>query len=231
MAESNQMDSFYPALLGFKSSILKSELSKKSNLIALGSCQTNGWLAQLQVIIRILNNLNNFKIKRVEVDIVHPDTPTGRLGTKSFSPREQDARNNLRPSFSQIDSAMKKLLGTIQAFHTVSLRVLNEEPGYQINRIFFSGDIKKSFINDLEKNIELSCSKSNSVASFDYLPLGSKAYRYRKEIAHILPKPYLKLFTNCFNGKEQIHELITQAYVSNVYGYCYNALKAVKKII
>ena len=45
-----------------------------------------------------------------ELDIVHPDTAQGRLGTKSLNPREQDARNNLRPGFSQVEKSMKKFL-------------------------------------------------------------------------------------------------------------------------
>ena len=160
---------------------------------------------------------------------MHPDTPTGRLGTKSFSPREQDARNNLRPSFS-IDSAMSKILNKINSFHTVSLRTLNEEPGYQINRFFFSGDLSHSIVKNFEGNIKNSCDMSNGVSSFDYLPLGSKAYKYRKEIAHILPMHILK-YQRIVLGNPNIHEVITQAYVSNVFGYCYNSLKAIKNII
>ena len=34
----------------------------------------------------------------MELDIVHPDTPTGRLGTKSIEPRDQEPRNNFRPT-------------------------------------------------------------------------------------------------------------------------------------
>lgn len=231
MAESRIMESYYPATYNFNSNLLNINNIKDKKLISFGSCQTNGWLAQMQVFLRAFSKIKEFKIHRVEVDIVHPDTPTGRLGTKSFSPREQDARNNLRPSFSQIDSAMSKILNKINSFHTVSLRTLNEEPGYQINRFFFSGDLSHSLIKNFEKNIKRSCDMSNGISSFDYLPLGSKAYKYRKEIAHILPMPYLKISKNCFLGNPNIHEVITQAYVSNVFGYCYNSLKAIKQLI
>ena len=79
----------------------------------------------MQVFLRAFSKIKEFKIHRVEVDIVHPDTPTGRLGTKSFSPREQDARNNLRPSFSQIDSAMSKILNKIDMLESKILPKAN----------------------------------------------------------------------------------------------------------
>ena len=231
MAESDIMTNYYPALLGFNSKYLNSFDKKNNRLFALGSCQTNGWLAQFRVIISALAEIKSMKIQRVEVDIVHPDTPTGRIGTKSFSPREQDARNNLRPSFSQIDGAMKKILSEKQALHTVSLRVFNEEPGYQINRLFFNGKLSKSFLNDFENKIKICCEKSNGVSSFEQMPLGSKAFKYRKEIAHMLPQPYLKIYPNCFGKISNINEIISQAFISNVYGYCFNALRAIKNII
>ena len=124
---------------------------------------------------------------------------------------------------------MEKILSEKQAFHTVSLRVFNEEPGYQINRLFFKGKLSKSFLNDFENKIKISCNKSNGVSSFEQMPLGSKAFKYRKEIAHILPQPYLK-FILIFGKMSNINEIISQAYISNVYGYCFNALRAIKII-
>ena len=35
----------------------------------------------------------------MELDIVHPDTPTGRLGTKSIDPRDQDPRKQFSTKF------------------------------------------------------------------------------------------------------------------------------------
>jgi len=59
------------------------------------------------------------------------------------------------------------------------------------------------------KNIE---NISNNFKDVNYtnLPLGSKAYKYRKAIAHILPNPYLKISKNCFSTHEEIHQIITQ---------------------
>jgi len=231
MAESKIMTNIYPALLGFDNKFIQIEKIKPNQKsFALGSCQTNGWLAQFRSILYIMHELPNFSVRRVEIDIIHPDTPTGRLGTKSFSPREQDSRNNLRPSFSQIELAMKRIIPNIDAFHSVSLRVPVEEPGYQINKTYFTGDMTEEFIVSLEDKFRNFSNKYNHIASFSDLPLGSKAYKYRESICYILPKPYLKLNQDCFNLKPKINQIITQAYVSNVYAYCFNALKTIQFI-
>lgn len=232
MAESDIMTNFYPAILGFKSQSIKmNKINSLTKSIALGSCQTNGWLAQFRAVLEILKTLDAFQLERVEVDIVHPDTPTGRLGTKSFSPREQDARNNLRPSFSQIEKAMKRLIPEVKALHTVSLRVPVEEPGYQINRTYFKGVITKKFEDELEEKFKKFAKNNNFIMSYNEMPLGSKAYKFRDAICHMLPKPYLQLNKNCFNTNLKIHQMITQAYVSNVYGYCVNSLITIKSIL
>ena len=125
---------------------------------------------------------------------------------------------------------MKKLLPKVSSLHTVSLRIPIEEPGYQITRTYFKGKLNKNFIDSFDKNIE---NISNNFKDVNYtnLPLGSKAYKYRKAIAHILPNPYLKISKNCFSTHEEIHQIITQAYISNVHAYCYHSLLAIKYII
>ena len=49
MAESKVMENYYPAMHNFNSSLLKINNITDKKLIAFGSCQTNGWLAQMQV--------------------------------------------------------------------------------------------------------------------------------------------------------------------------------------
>ena len=90
----------------------------------------------------------------IEVDIIHPDTPQGRLGTKSIEPRDQDARNNLRPSFSQVDISMNKLFPNAINTHTVSLRTLISPPGFQIVRFFFKYQLKNNSKFNKEKIIK-----------------------------------------------------------------------------
>jgi len=230
MAESSIMNNFYPALLNFNSKMMNTNyINKNDRLFSLGSCQTNGWLAQFTVILDILKNIKNLSLDRIEVDIIHPETPTGRIGTKSFSPRSQDSRNNLRPSFSQIEKAMKKLLPGITSLQTVSLRVPIEEPGYQITRTFFKGDINKDFGHRFEEYFIKAASEFDTV-DYTHIPLGSKAYKHRKAIAHVLPYPYLRFYENCFSTEQSIHQIITQAFISNVYAYCYQSLVAIKNI-
>jgi len=231
MAESNIMNNFYPALLNFNSKIMNiNHINKNDRLFSLDSCQTNGWLAQFKVILDVLQNIENLSLDRIEVDIIHPETPTGRIGTKSFFPRKQDSRNNLRPSFSQIEKAMQKLLPGITSLQTVSLRIPIEEPGYQITRTFFKGDINKDFRNKFEKYFIKAASKFDAV-DYTHIPLGSKAYKHRKAIAHILPNPYLRFYENCFSTEQSIHQIITQAFISNVYAYCYHSLVSIQNIV
>ena len=131
-----------------------------------------------------MKNIKNFSLCRLEVDIVHPDTPTGRLGTKSFSPREQDARNNMRPSFSQIEKAMNKIVPNVNANHSVSLRVPMEEPGYQITKTYFSGNIDNSFKKNMESKFKNFSKRNNYILDFNEMPLGSKAYKFKTSLSY-----------------------------------------------
>ena len=61
MAESKIMDNYYPAMYNFNSSLLKINNITDNRLISFGSCQTNGWLAQMQVFLRAFSRIKNFK--------------------------------------------------------------------------------------------------------------------------------------------------------------------------
>ena len=103
VAESANLPSLYPNFINFQSLFEiepKNIYEFKDKIFALGSCQTNGWQSQLRLIAEIFNKLriNNLKMLGCELDIVHPDTPQGRLGTKSMV-RESRCKNNLRPGF------------------------------------------------------------------------------------------------------------------------------------
>ena len=116
---------------------------------------SNKWLAisQLRVITETLKKLKvkNIKMLGCELDIVHPDTPQGRLGTKSMNPREQDARNNLRPGFSQVEKSMKKIFKNSYMKNTISLRTLISPPGYQIARVYIKYSPKDKKFYQREK--------------------------------------------------------------------------------
>ena len=114
---------------------IKKYFDKK--IFVLGSCQSNGWMSSLRCLLDLANKLcSNFQLLNTEVDIIHPDTPTGRLGTKSINPRDQDPRDNLRPSFSQVATSMRRLFPKVESQNTVSLRTLISPPGYMITRFF-----------------------------------------------------------------------------------------------
>ena len=78
----------YPNLISTKSKIIEKNPQNinnvKNKIFALGSCQSNGWQAQLKALTDIFKNseLEYFKMLGTEVDIVHPDTPQGRLEQK-----------------------------------------------------------------------------------------------------------------------------------------------------
>ena len=247
VAESEKLPSIYPNLINIKSKVLDSEpkLIKdyKDKIFALGSCQSNGWQAQLRGIIEVFekNNLKSFKMLSTELDIIHPDTPQGRLGTKSDKPREQEARNNFRPSFSQATISMKKLFPHINKVHTVSLRTLITPPGYQIARFYFKYELKNKkridksiLINDLKKFSK----KSPEILRISENSLGSRAYEMTETAAVILAdKKYIYLNENPFlinsntQKNENICEIITQAYVHNTRGYCRSVLNCLRKIL
>ena len=157
VAESNNFPSIYPNLIDASSEIFekkpKNIYNFKDKIFALGSCQTNGWQSQLRVITETLKKLKikNIKMLGCELDIVHPDTPQGRLGTKSMNPREQDARNNLRPGFSQVEKSMKKIFKTSYIKNTISLRTLISPPSYQIARFYIKYSSKDKKILSREK--------------------------------------------------------------------------------
>jgi len=246
VAESNELPSIYPNLLGVTSNIIDIKSHKVSNFknksFALGSCQSNGWQAQLRALIDMFANLrvNYFKMLGCELDIVHPDTPQGRLGTKSLDPREQDARNNLRPGFSQVGQSMKKLFSIKHLINTISLRTLIMPPGYQISRFFFSYSLKNK--KRLTKNLIINSIKKLSLKNrkkyqFTETTLGSRAFEKSEASAVILlNKKYFHFNDNLFNinygnDKQRVSEMIFQAYVHNTRGYCFSVLNALEQIL
>ncbi len=247
VAESKNLPSIYPNLINIKSEIFganpKFIKDFKYKIFALGSCQSNGWQAQLRGLVEVFKNKNlkSFKMLGTELDIVHPDTPQGRLGTKSDKPREQDARNNFRPSFSQANISMDKIFPKIHKIHTVSLRTLISPPGYQICRFNFKYELKKGkrlnkeiFIEELKKFSK----KSPDVFRISKGTLGSRAYEMLETAAIVLAdSQYFHLKEDPFylnrssNNSKNICHIIMQAYVHNTRGYCRSVLNCLKKVL
>jgi hypothetical protein len=245
VAESKTLPSIYPNLIGINLKHFqkkpKNINSGKNKIFALGSCQSNGWQAQLRALFEVLNklNLNNIKVLGTELDIVHPDTPQGRLGTKSIKPREQDARNNLRPSFSQANISMKKIFPLAHTINTISLRTLTSPPGYQISRFYLQVDEKKSFKNLKEifvTEMKKFSKKNPYVFQISETSLGSKAFEMTETGAVILiDKEYFKILKNPFKfsitkTNNTFYEIIMQSYVHNTRGYCRSVIETIKNI-
>ena len=244
VAESKNLPSLYPNLVSINSRIIQSKPKKvfddNNRIFALGSCQSNGWQAQLRALIETFDNskLKYFKMLGIEVDIIHPDTPQGRLGTKSIEPRDQDARNNLRPSFSQVDISMNKLFPNAINTHTVSLRTLVSPPGYQIVRFFFKYQLKNNSKLNKEKiinEIKVFSKKNPNILRYSDDSLGSRAFEMTETAAvTLIDKKYFHFKENLFsdgNNSSGVCEIIMQSYVHNTRGYCRSVLDCIKHIL
>lgn len=193
-------------------------------------------MSSLRCLIDVANKLcSSFQLLNAEVDIIHPDTPTGRLGTKGMNPRDQDPRDNLRPSFSQVSDLMKRLFPKIEIQNTVSLRTLISPPGYMIARFFFKYKTKnKKGLNYkvIKNNLVKFSLKNKYKYSASDLSLGSKAFSSSENSSDILiDKKYLIYKENVFksiSSKNRISELIVQSYVHNTRGYSRSVIEFLK---
>ena len=243
VAESTNLPSIYPNLINIQSKFFekkpKSIFDVKDKVFALGSCQTNGWQSQLRLIAEIFNKtkLLDFKMLGCELDIVHPDTPQGKLGTKSIDPREQDARNNLRPGFSQVEKSMKKMFKHAYVKNTISLRTLISPPGYQISRFYISYSLAdKKYISKkyFKKKIIEFCQKNKYIIQYTEGTLGSKAFeRLETSAVLLLNDKYFHLNNNFLKLNEnntQVMQIVFQSYVHNTRGYCRSVIEAIQEI-
>lgn len=216
-----------PAIYGCLGSLTEDDISTiqrqvvNSGMFCLGSCQTNGMHASLRVLSDALSaiNCNASHIVAVETDIVHPDTPNGVLGTRSFEGRMQDARDNLRPSFSQIDMSQKKVMPWASLVNTVSLRAPVHAPGYQINR-FIVKDNGALSTNLIEAAIERVNKAHPYIVQASRTPLGGRAYAYEQRCSTILSDTnHLLILRPAYLADQNLSEVIIQSFVNNTVGY------------
>ena len=243
VAEAVNFPALYNPLIGAPERFLpvKSRPAGSDRLIALGSCQTNGWLAQLRAVLELAEEteMTDFHLRGMEVDIVHPDTPTGQLGTTSIRAREQDPRNNLRPGFSQLEASMNRLFPAIHTLNTVSLRTLTLPPGYQIFRVFFSyaaADRTRLDGARIAASLGRSARRLPKILRLADRPYGSRGFEQCDASAVILPQPALLRFTDdpfglASAGIAPVSELILQAYVHNTRGYCRSVIEAMRHLV
>lgn len=223
VAEADDLPSIYGCLEDLSSDDISTTRRQvvDSGLYCLGSCQTNGMHASLRVVIEALRAIecNGKHILAVETDIVHPDTPNGVLGTRSFEGRMQDARDNLRPSFSQIEKSQHKVMPWAPLVNTVSLRAPVHAPGYQINR-FIVNDSGQLTFRLLETAIEHVNETHAHVVKASRTPLGSRAYAYEPRCATILSDAnHLLIRRPGYLANQNLSEIIIQSFVNNTVGY------------
>lgn len=223
VAEANELSSIYGCLedLTRDDIVTIQRQVVDSGMYCLGSCQTNGMHASLRVLADALRsiNCNASHIVSVETDIVHPDTPNGVLGTRSFEGRLQDARDNLRPSFSQIAMSQDKVMPWAPLVNTVSLRAPVHAPGYQINRFIVKDDgaLNRGLI---EEAIERVSETHPHVVKASRSPLGSRAYAYERRCSTILSdKNHLLILRPAYLASQNLSEIIIQSFVNNTVGY------------
>ncbi|MBF0304268.1 MAG: hypothetical protein HQL41_01270 [Alphaproteobacteria bacterium] len=239
VAEAEGLWALYPSLDGAPAALLlrPPEPIGDRRLFCLGSCQTNGWQAIWHGLLAALDRagVDAVQMRGAEVDIVHPDTPTGRLGTKSLSAREQDPRNNLRPSFSQVALSMRRLLPGTHGLNTVSLRTLTMPPGFQICRFFFEYRREAGRLDRLAmlRGYGAVAERSPTILHLADLPLGSRGFEFCEAAAVVLPQsPLFQFHDDPFGavgpGGAPLSEMIVQAYVHNTRGYCRSVIEALR---
>jgi len=234
VAEADNLPSIYACLSELTPSDIPTMQHKviTEGMFCLGSCQSNGMHASLLTLVEALRplNLTAENIISVSTDIVHPDTPNGVLGTRSFEGRMQDARNNLRPSFSQIAKSQSKVMPWAPLINTVSLRAPIHAPGYQINRFIIkdNGLLKHEHIL---KSINSIYKKSPHIVKLSNTPLGSRTYSNDKRCATILTDPHHLIISRPdYLSKQNLSEVIIQSFVSNTIGYASLVINVARNI-
>ena len=240
VAESKYFPAIYPCLINFNDKLIQNKMRniKDEKIFVFGSCQSNGWTSQLRAFLETMNfYCNQFEMHNMELDIVHPDTPTGRLGTKSIEPRDQDPRNNFRPSFSQANISMKRLFPKTESINTISLRTLISPPGFQISRFFFSYKTKRNRklnLDDFIQKFKKIEQEFPFLLKLTDLPLGSRAFEMNEAASVILSNRKYFIFKDKIlniNNYKNLSEVILQAYVHNTRGYCRSVIYGLNKFL
>ncbi|MBP9853716.1 MAG: hypothetical protein KBD53_02480 [Candidatus Omnitrophica bacterium] len=236
VSEAKQIPALYANLIDLPERFLPNppQPAKREKTFCVGSCQSNGWHGPLRALLELAeeSKFKTFEILGMEVDIIHPDTPTGRLGTKSIEARNQDPRDNFRPSFSQVEMSMKILFPSANNINTISLRTLTQPPGYQITRFFFRYTIsgKNRLTRDaVVQSFDRTAQRFPDTLRMAHIPLGSRGFEMSESSAIVLASErFLRFYDDPFKTAQQgsvpVSELIVQAYVHNVRGYCRSVL-------
>ncbi|WP_148886104.1 hypothetical protein [Xenorhabdus doucetiae] len=230
-AENSALPALYPALLTANSQhFLASRTAVATELsgsYAMGSCQCVGWTTGLRILADYCSSrgvaLQDILV-HTEVDIVHPDTASSNFGTKRVGSRTEDPRDNLRPGVSQVAESMLRFRPATSS-NTVSLRVLTQPPGYQIQRFFLRGlDIRTNDLIDVASALESAEPFLIHVAN---TPIGSRAYSCQPcSVVLLITEQHILV-----KRIGDIVEVILQTFVHNTLGYCAAILSATDRIL
>jgi hypothetical protein len=231
VAENTALPGFYTPLDGANLGTIgiREPVRTDSGHFSLGSCQCVGWAAQLRGVIEAaeLAGIDDLGLVRTETEIIHPDTASSRFGTQGIGARREDARDNLRPGFSQLQASMTRI-PNITARNTVSLRVLTQPPGYQVSRFFVRARLDAETVR--AGFVRAAAAMPNVIQTTD-LPIGSRAFSQSPAAATIITAgTHLTVTRDAFPGSG-ITEIITQAYVHNTTGYCNSVLEAGRRLL
>jgi|GEM_PF-533146 len=231
VAENSELPALYPALLSADAghfSAAKSAIgSELTGSFSMGSCQCVGYTTGIRVLADYCSD-NDVLLQDVllhsEVDIIHPDTASSNFGTNRMGSRTEDPRDNLRPGVSQVAESMHRFKPAT-GVNTVSLRVLTQPPGYQIQRFFL-----KNMNVDIDKLIQVARrieSEEPSLIHVTQDPIGSKAYAS-------MPCGLVLIATEQHISAKtigDITEVTLQAYVHNTLGYSAAILATTDRVL
>lgn len=231
VAENTDVPAFYVPLDGADLTTLglHDPVPVGAGHFSLGSCQCVGWAAQLRGVVEAagLAGVPDLGLVRAEVVIVHPDTASSSFGTKGVGARREDARDNLRPGFSQLQKSMTRLPG-VSAVNTVSLRVLTQPPGYQVSRFFVRAELD---FETVAAGFRRAAALMPNVIDTTEMPIGSRAFSMSGAAATIITaSTHLKVVPDVIPGSG-ITEITTQCYVHNTVGYSNAVLEAAKRLL
>ncbi|MEV4628238.1 hypothetical protein AB0J90_18380 [Micromonospora sp. NPDC049523] len=232
VAENTALPGLYVPLAGADLSLLgmtSTVPDPDGGVYTLGSCQCVGWTAQLRGVLEAarLSRAGAVGLVRAEVDIVHPDTASSQFGTTGVGARREDARDNLRPGFSQLKGSMSRVPGA-SMLNTVSLRVLTQPPGYQVCRFFVRAELT---YDDVLAGFRQAAKALPTVISLADVPIGSRAFSQSRSAATVITAPtHLIVVPDVLPGAG-ITQIITQAYVHNTVGYCVAVLEAGSRLL
>lgn len=231
VAENSALPALYPALLTADPQHFlaghTAVAADVSGSYAMGSCQCVGWTTGLRVLADCCSSrgetLSDVLI-HTEVDIVHPDTASSNFGTKRVGSRTEDPRDNLRPGVSQVAESMLRF-NPATAANNVSLRVLTQPPGYQIQRFFLRGlDIRADNLVEAARALEVAEPALIHVAD---TPVGSRAYvNLACSVVLLATEQHTSV-----RYLGDIVEVVLQAFVHNTLGYCAAILSATDRIL